>query len=184
MVPFNATDFENLYNQYKVLVYNVALNYLQNIEDAEEITQDVFVQLHQSIGKFQNNSTLKTWIYRITINKCLDFIKHKNSKKRFFIFGTKSNSEFELHKVSNFEHPGILMENKEDAEVLFGVINQLSENQKTAFVLSKLDGLSNPEIAAIMEVSISSVESLVFRAKSALKEKLSIKFNNYRKKNN
>ena len=182
MVPFNATDFETLYNQYKVLVYNVALNYLQNIEDAEEITQDVFVQLHQSISKFQNNSTLKTWIYRITINKCLDFIKHKNSKKRFFIFGTKSNSEFELHKVSNFEHPGILMENKEDAEVLFGVINQLSESQRTAFVLSKLDGLSNPEIAAIMEVSISSVESLVFRAKATLKEKLSIKFDNYRKK--
>ena len=155
---------------------------MQNIEDAEEITQDVFVQLHQSIGKFQNNSTLKTWIYRITINKCLDFIKHKNSKKRFFIFGTKSNSEFELHKISNFEHPGILMENKEDAEVLFKVINELSENQKTAFVLSKLDGLSNPEIVAIMEVSVSSVESFVFRAKSTLKDKLSLKFDNYRKK--
>ena len=182
MIEFNATDFENTYNQYKILVYNVALNYLQNIEDAEEITQDVFVQLYQSIAKFQNNSTLKTWIYRITINKCLDFIKHKNSKKRFFIFGTKSNSEFELHKISNFEHPGILMENKEDAEVLFKVINELSENQKTAFVLSKLDGLSNPEIAAIMEVSVSSVESFVFRAKSTLKDKLSLKFDNYRKK--
>ena len=182
MIEFNATDFENTYNQYKILVYNVALNYLQNIEDAEEITQDVFVQLYQSIAKFQNNSTLKTWIYRITINKCLDFIKHKNSKKRFFIFGTKSNSEFELHKISNFEHPGILMENKEDAEVLFKVINELSENQKTAFVLSKLDGLSNPEIVAIMEVSVSSVESFVFRAKSTLKDKLSLKFDNYRKK--
>lgn len=181
-MSIHSTDFENMYNQYKILVYNVALNYLQNIEDAEEITQDVFVQLYQSIDKFQNNSTLKTWIYRITINKCLDFIKHKNSKKRFFIFGTKSNSEFELHKVTNFEHPGILMENKENAEILFGIINQLSENQKTAFLLSKVDGLSNPEIATIMKVSISSVESLVFRAKATLKEKLSIKFDNYRKK--
>jgi len=181
-MEFNASDFENLFNQYKILVYNVALNYLQNIEDSEEITQDVFVQLHQSIGKFKNNSTLKTWIYRITINKCLDFIKHKKSKKRVFIFGSKSDSEFELHKVSDFEHPGILMENKEDAEVLFGIINQLSENQKTAFLLSKVDELSNPEIAIIMEVSISSVESLVFRAKSTLKEKLSLKFDNYRKK--
>jgi RNA polymerase sigma-70 factor (ECF subfamily) len=76
------------------------------------------------------------------------------------------------------------MEKKEDAEVLFGVINQLNENQKTAFLLSKVDGLSNPEIAAIMQVSISSVESLVFRAKVALKEKLSVKFDNYRKKKN
>lgn len=178
-----SNDFQNIYNQYNILVYNVALHYLQNIEDAEEITQDVFIQLHQSLDKFKNNSSLKTWIYRITINKCLDFIKHKNSKKRFFIFGTKSNSEIELANVSNFEHPGILMENKENAAILFKVINELTENQKTAFILSKLDGLSNPEISSIMDVSISSVESLIFRAKSSLKEKLSDKFENYRKNN-
>jgi RNA polymerase sigma factor (sigma-70 family) len=178
----NSDSFFIVYNQYKLLVYNVALNYVQNCEDAEEITQDVFVQLHQSLHKFEQKSTLKTWIYRITINKSLDFIKHKNSKKRFFIFGTKSNSEIELQNITTFEHPGILLENQENAAILYATINELTENQKTAFILSKLDGLSNPEIAAIMEVSISSVESLIFRAKSTLKEKLSNKFENYRKK--
>jgi RNA polymerase sigma-70 factor (ECF subfamily) len=74
------------------------------------------------------------------------------------------------------------LENKEKAEMLYGVVNELSENQKAAFVLSKMDGLSNPEISAILEVSISSVESLIFRAKSSLKEKLSKKFEVYRKK--
>lgn len=178
----NQNDFRKIYNQYKILVYNVALNYLQNIEDAEEITQDVFVQLHHSLSQFKENSELKTWIYRITINKCLDFIKHKSSKKRHFVFGKKSENEFEVQNISNFEHPGILLVNKEKAEILFGVINELSENQKTAFLLSKLDGLSNPEIAIILEVSISSVESLIFRAKASLKEKLSKKFETYRKK--
>ncbi len=177
-----VNDFQTLYNQYKVLVYNVALHYVQNIEDAEEITQDVFVQVYQSIEKFQNNSTFKTWIYRITINKSLDFIKHKKSKKRFFIFGLRSDSETELQNISNFEHPGIAMENQEDAAILFKVINELTENQRTSFILSKLDGLNNPEIATIMDVSISSVESLVFRAKTTLKEKLSQQFENYRKK--
>lgn len=178
---FCLDDFQEVYNQYSALVYNVALNYLQNIEDAEEVTQDVFVKVHESMHQFKNNSTLKTWIYRITINKCLDFIKHKNSKKRFFIFGNKAD-ESELQKATTFEHPGILMENKEKAEMLFAVINELPENQKTAFMLSKLDGLSNPEIATVMEVSISSVESLVFRAKSTLKEKLSKKFDKYSKR--
>jgi RNA polymerase sigma factor (sigma-70 family) len=178
----NYVHFQDIYNQYKVLVYNVALNYLQNIEDAEEITQDVFVQLYHSVDKFKEKSTLKTWIYRITINKCLDFIKHKNSQKRFFIFGKKSNNDYEIQNISTFEHPGILLENKENAAILFQVINELTENQKTAFVLSKIDGLSNPEIATIMQVSISSVESLVFRAKSVLKEKLSKKFEEYHKK--
>ena len=175
-------DFEKLYNQYSILVYNLALNYLQNIEDAEEITQDVFIQINNSISKFQEKSSLKTWIYRITINKCLDFIKHKNSQKRFFIFGKKSQNEFEIENVSNFEHPGILLENKEKSKLLFEIINKLGENQKTAFLLSKIDGLSNSEISEIMKLSISSVESLIFRAKSTLKEKISNKFEEYRKK--
>jgi len=177
-------DFEKLYNQYNVLVYNLALNYLQNIEDAEEITQDVFIQINNSLSNFQEKSSLKTWIYRITINKCLDFIKHKNSQKRFFIFGKKSQNEFEISNVSNFEHPGILLENKEKSKLLFEIINELGENQKTAFLLSKVDGLSNPEIAEIMKLSVSSLESLVFRAKSILKEKISNKFKEYRKKKN
>ena len=175
-------DFKQLYFEYNVMVYNVSLNYLQNVEDAEEITQDVFIQLHSSLHKFQEKSTLKTWIYRITINKCLDFIKHKNSQKRFFIFGKKSQNELEILNVSNFEHPGIQMENKENAAILLAVINQLPTNQKTAFLLSKFDGLSNPEISEIMNLSVSSIESLVFRAKNTLKDKLKEKFSEYRKK--
>ena len=178
----NKSDFTKLYNEYSVLIYNVTLNYLQNVEDAEEITQDIFIQLHSSLHKFQEKSTLKTWIYRITINKCLDFIKHKKSQKRFFIFGKKSQNELELLNISNFEHPGIVLENKEKAALLFGIINELGENQKTAFLLSKVDGLSNPEIATIMKLSVSAVESLVFRAKVILKEKIANKFEEYRKK--
>jgi RNA polymerase sigma factor (sigma-70 family) len=177
----NQFDLTNLYHTYKVLVYNVALNYLQNVEDAEEITQDVFVKVYQSIDKFKDQSTLKTWIYRITINQSLDFIKHKNSQKRSFIFGKKSENEYEINNASNFEHPGIALENKENGQILFHAINELPENQKTAFILSKFDGLSNPEVAEIMELSISAIESLIFRAKNTLKEKLANKFEEYRK---
>ena len=99
-----------------------------------------------------------------------------------YIFGKKSESDFEIRNISNFEHPGVLMENQENAKILFLAITSLTENQKTAFILSKVDGLSNPEIASIMELSISSVESLVFRAKNTLKEKLAEKFKEYRKK--
>jgi len=174
-------NFNSVCNEYNLLVYNVALNYVQNVEDAEEITQDVFLKVHESLSDFKENSSLKTWLYRITVNQSLDFIKRKNSKKRFFIFGKKSQNEFELTNVSDFEHPGILLERQEYAKVLFSIINTLPENQKTAFILSKVDGLSNPEVSEIMEISISAVESLVFRAKKELKEKLSIKFEEYRK---
>ena len=175
-------EFKKVYDDYQMLVYNVALNYLQNIEDAEEVTQDVFVQIYQSLSHFKQKSSLKTWIYRISINKSLDFIKQKKAKKRLYIFGIKSQNEKEFHTISNFEHPGILLENKETAQLLFAVINSLPENQKTAFILSKVDGLSNPEISEIMQQSISSIESLLFRAKSSLQQKLAEKFSSYRKK--
>jgi RNA polymerase sigma factor (sigma-70 family) len=178
----NQSHFEKLYHEYKMLVFNVALNYLQNVEDAEEITQDVFVKIHYSLKNFNQKSSYKTWIYRIAINLCLDYIKHKNSQKRFFIFGKKSQNEQEYLNSSTFEHPGILMENKEEAAIIFEVINTLTENQKTVFLLSKLDGLSNPEIADIMQLSISSVESLIFRGKATLQERLGEKFTQYRKK--
>lgn len=178
----NSDSLATLYAQYKSLVYNVALSYVQNVEDAEEITQDVFVQLFQSMDSFKQQSSLKTWIYRITINKSLDLLKHKKSQKRFFIFGKRSENEYEIQNISNFEHPGVLLENKEKSKLLFGVINELGENQKTAFILSKIDGLSNPEIATIMELTVSSVESLLFRAKENLRKKIGNKFEEYRKK--
>ena len=178
----NQSRFEKLYHEFQKLVYNVALNYIQNTEDAEEVTQDVFVKVYNSLGNFNQKSSYKTWIYRITINQCLDFLKQKNSQKRFFIFGKKSQNEQEYLNTSTFEHPGILMEQQEDAKILFEIINTLTENQRTAFLLSKLDGVSNTEIAEIMQLSISSVESLIFRAKNNLKEKLADKFSIYRKK--
>jgi len=178
----NQSHFEKIYREFHLLVFNVALNYLQNTEDAEEVTQDVFVKIYNSLNNFNQKSSYKTWIYRITINQCLDFLKQKNSQKRFFIFGKKSQNEQEYLNTSTFEHPGILLENQEDAALLFAVFNTLTENQKTAFLLSKLDGLSNPEIAEIMQLSISSVESLIFRAKASLQQKLAEKFNHYRKK--
>lgn len=177
----NSFDLIFLYQNYNVLVFNVALHYVQNVEDAEEITQDVFVKVHQSLKDFNQNSSHKTWIYRIAINQSLDFIKKKNSQKRFFIFGNRNHNENEYLNSSTFEHPGIDLLRKEEAEILYKTINTLSENQKTAFILSKIDGLSNPEVAEIMELSVSAVESLVFRAKASLKEKLASKFSEYHK---
>ena len=145
----NSMHFITIYNQYKVLVYNVALNYVQNIEDAEEITQDVFVKVSENVSYFRENSTFKTWIYRISINQSLDFIKKKNSKKRFFVFGRKSENEHELLNSSNFEHPGILLEKQEDAKILFQVINSLPENQKTAFRISFNSETGSKRISAL-----------------------------------
>jgi RNA polymerase sigma-70 factor (ECF subfamily) len=79
----SSEELEHIYFQYNKRVYNTVLSYVQNIEDAEEITQDVFLEVYRSSENFKGESSLSTWIYRIAINKCLDFIKYKNRKKRF-----------------------------------------------------------------------------------------------------
>lgn len=154
-----------MYLLYKNKVYNTALGYLQSVEDAEEITQDVFLTIFSKAGTFRGDAQVSTWIYRMTINKALNQIEKRKRRPQ-------SDKEIQdFHKV-DFQHPGILLENKEKSQYLFSVINTLSETQKTAFILSYIEDLPRKEVADIMETTLKSVESLLQRAKNNLKKKL------------
>jgi RNA polymerase sigma-70 factor (ECF subfamily) len=170
-------QFQEIYDSFNKMVYNLAINYLQNIEDAEEITQDVFVQIFHSLDKFEQNATYKTWVYRITINKCLDHLKAKKRKKRIAFLSSIFNSDGKIiHDSIEFIHPGSIMEEKENLKILFQCIDELPDNQKTSFFLSKIEGLSNKDISEIMKASISSVESYLFRAKQNLQINIQKKY--------
>ncbi len=152
-------------------VFNTCLNILQSREDAEDVCQDVFIEVLQSISKFKGESQLSTWIYRITITKSLEFHRKKNRKKRFGLFQSLTGQgDYELNLPANFEHPGIQLENKELSKILFAAIEKLPERQKAAFLLHKTEHLSYVEIAAVLEISVPSVESLLFRAKQGLQK--------------
>lgn len=162
-------SFLKTYNEHKDLVYNLALQYTQNTADAEEISQDVFVKVHQKMHTFNELSALKTWIYRITINQSLDFIRAKKRNKRSFFLGAMSlNDEDYKITVAHFDHPGVLMENKEGLTTLFRGINQLPENQKTVIILLKIEQKTQAETAQIMDTSVKAIESLFQRAKKNL----------------
>ena len=154
--------------------YNLALQYLQNNEDAEEVVQDVFLSVHRHLDLFKQQSSYSTWIYRITINKCLDRIKRAKRAKRIqFIESLFISSEFShAHTGIDFNHPGVLLEQKEQLQKVFFAINQLKENQKTALILHKIEKLPQAEIAQIMNVSPKAVESLIQRAKLKLADLL------------
>ncbi len=169
---------ESLFSVYKDKVFNTALGYLQNIQDAEEITQDVFIEIFNSAGKFKGDSTLNTWIYRITVNKCLDQIKYQKRKKRFAVITSifkADTGELNIDTPDTI-HPGIEIELKERSQILFKMLNKLPESQRTVFILSKIESLSYKEISEVLKCSVSSVESLIFRAKQNLKKELSSKY--------
>lgn len=163
--------FRYFVEKFKDKIYNTCLGFLRNPQDAEDIAQEVFIEVHQSIGQFKRQSSLSTWLYRVATNKSLEYIRSRNRKKRFTLFTSKDVYEQE-DKFTEFVHPGIQAENKERARVLMNAIEQLNEKQRSAFVLHKIEMLSQAEIAEVLQTTQSGVESLLHRAKANLRKML------------
>ncbi len=154
-------------------IFNLCLGMIPNREDAEDITQEVFVEAYKHISTFRESAHIKTWLFRIALNKCYDHIKYSKRQKRHGIMQSlfdKEDNPIEL--PSNFAHPGITIENKEHAQALYGALDALPENQKTAFTLYEMQGMDYKQIADTMGVSLSAVESLLSRARAGLRKKL------------
>lgn len=164
----NPEAFQRLVAAYSGKIYRLTLSILQHPEDAEDVTQEVFTTVYLSIARFQGDAQLSTWMYRIAVNKCQEHIRKKSRKKRFGFL--TSLDQVEATQPADWMHPALELENKERAVILFGAINRLPENQRLAFTMHKLEGIPYDEIAHILELSLSSVESLIFRARQSLKQ--------------
>ncbi len=165
--------FKEIVETWQDMVFNTAIGFLQNAEDAEDAAQEVFVQVFESVASFKEESKISTWIYKITVSKCLDQLRKKKRKKRFaFIQSLYGKNDILRIDPPDFFHPGVKAENKENAAVLFKAIDKLPVNQKTAFVLNRIENLSYREISDIMNSSESAVDSLLQRAKKNLQSHL------------
>ena len=170
--------FKSVVETWQDMVYNTAIGILQQPTDAEDVAQEVFMQVYESIHTFKGESKFSTWLYRITLTKAMDHIRRKRRKKRFAFIQSLFGQDNELiHDPGDFFHPGVSFENKEKAAILFKAISQLPENQKIAFTLHKIEGLSYQEVTEVMKLSLSSVESLMHRAKANLKKILENYYN-------
>ena len=165
--------FRYLVDSYKDRVYNTVIGIVQNAEDAEDVTQEVFIQVFRSIHSFKGESKLSTWLYRIATTRSLDLLRSRKSKKRFgFIQRLFGEGNEPTYEIPDFNHPGISLEKKENAAKLFRAIRQLPENQKIAFTLHKLENLSYQEVSEVMNTTVPAVESLLHRARLNLRKKL------------
>ena len=165
--------FTKLVDEWQDIVYNTALGIVQNADDADDIAQEVFIQVYQSVSSFKGESKFATWLYRITVSKALDHEKKKKRKKRFgFVQGLfGGHEEDQLHPV-DFNHPGVELEKKERANELFNALKQIPDKQRIAFTLHKLEGQSYLEVAEIMNTTLYAVESMMRRAKINLRKEL------------
>ncbi len=171
----DVASFQKLYADFCDRVYNTAISHLQDQLDAEETTQDVFIEIFRSAVHFKSDATVSTWIYRIAVNKCLDKLRYRKRKKRFAFVTSLFGLDGSLrHDKAGFDHPGTLLENKDKTVVLFKAMEHLPEQQKTAFVLAFVEQLPRQEVADIMKLSLKATESLLQRAKGTLRKELAL----------
>jgi RNA polymerase sigma factor (sigma-70 family) len=163
--------FKYLVDNYQTKVYNTVLAIVQNPEEAEDVAQEVFMEVYESIEKFRGDAKVSSWVYRIATTKALEAYRKRKTQKRWggFLSSLFGENEEVVHHPADFVHPGVLLENKERSTILFVAISKLADNQKIAFTLYHVEGLSYQEITEVMQLSLSSVESLLFRAKSNLR---------------
>ena len=176
-------SFTALYDKFYPQVFKTAFGYLNNNFDADEIVQDVFIEVHRSAKRFNHKSSLSTWIYRITVNKSLDKLRFQKSAKRFSFFSAflfnEDNSLTE--NIADTSNHGLDADNKELEKIIRKAMDTLPETQRTAFILTQVEDLSGKEAAEVMKTTGKAVESLIQRAKANLRKKLGKIYDNRRK---
>lgn len=168
--------YKQLIIDYSSMVQSLIFRMIGDEDDALDLSQEVFVQVWESISGFKAQSSIKTWVYTIALRKALNYLRAKKIRRFFSL--NESNFDQYLNNRKNNEPDGFHLLNQQDmAKVIHYAIEKLPPNQRTAFVLSKTQGLSDAETAVIMDTTIGAVESLLVRAKRKLKEELKTLYN-------
>jgi len=162
--------FKKLVMLYQQMVANLAFKFVHNAQDAEDIAQDVFFTIWKKAGTFRRESSLSTWIYRITSNRALNFLrKHKHDMQSF------SGDELIRKADSDEKKPDNLLEQAENRRIFYMALDKLPEKQRIPFMLNKLEGMSYKQIAENLKLSVANVEARIHRAKKSL-QRILIKY--------
>ena len=174
----DADTFKAIVDDYQAKVLNTCYRFVNNRQDAEDMTQEVFIEVFRSMAGFRGDAALSTWIYRIAVTKSLDFIRKKKRKKRFAVIQRLFNAgDDAIVDIPHFNTPHAELEQKERAQILSRAVASLPENQCVAVTLHRYEGFSYQEAAEIMGTTVSAIESLLFRAKKNLQKILTDYYN-------
>ncbi len=168
--------FRELVERHKLSVLNLCLRFTGNKQDAEDLAQEAFIRVFQAAPSYEVKAAFTTWLYRITVNLCLN---HQRRKKILYFFSldhgknSKNQVQYRVPDFPDKERPDADFEQKEVQQIVQKAIQSLPENQKSVLILYRYHDLSYKEIAEVLDTSVSAVESRLHRAKENLKKKLS-----------
>ena len=160
----NMHAFQHIYNTTAGFVYSTALRIMHNTADAEEITQEVFLKIYKNLKKFQFQSSLRTWIYRITANTAInEYRRRKNRQQKSEHYTIECAPD--QTEITKFD---TTLEQKEYRDALVSLLNILNPDQKICLLLREIEGLNYQEIAETLQININTVRSRLKRARETL----------------
>lgn len=162
----HTAEFSLLVKAHEAAVFRIVMGFLHQKEDAEDITQEVFVKAFQSLDSFAGRSSFSTWLYRIAIHTSLNELK-KRKRKRIWSMALEM-----FQFPSSNKDPEQELTGKSEQELIRKAIDTLPAKQRMAFILSRYEELPQREVAQIMELSEGAVEQLLIRARDNLKKNL------------
>ena len=167
-------SFAALVEQNQGRIYNLALRMTGNPDDALALSQEAFLTAWKGLGKFQGDSSFATWLYRLTSNVCIDFLRRE--KRRNALSMTVSLDDEEEARQAELPDerysPHVEAERRERRETLRAGLASLSAEHRRVLILRELEGLSNGEIAQVLELEEGTVKSRIARARLALRNYL------------
>lgn len=167
----DMSAFEELYQRHHRRVYSICLRMLQNASEAEDLTQDVFIQLYRKIGSFRGDSAFTTWLHRMAVNQVLMHFRKKTVKFE----KTTEEGETPVQIVSGSNDPQKMQ--IVDKIALENAIKQLPEGYKNVFLLHDVEGYEHEEVAKILGCSVGTSKSQLHKARLKLRKLLQKKAN-------
>jgi RNA polymerase sigma-70 factor (family 1) len=167
------TAFKQLFDSHSPRVHNLLLRLVGNRDDAEELTQDVFLSLWKHAGSIRGESKLSTWLYRVAANKAINFKKRGGLLfhfKQLFSLEADDESIIDRLPAAAADSPDRQLEMREAQVQLADLLGTLPQRQREVYLLHKLEGLSYNEIAEELHVTLGTIESLMHRAKENLQK--------------
>ncbi|HEY4613232.1 MAG TPA: sigma-70 family RNA polymerase sigma factor [Bacteroidota bacterium] len=164
--------FEELVRRYQRQVANLIYLTLGGRSEVEDLSQEAFIRVHRSLGRFEFDSSFYSWLYRIVVNLCIDELRRRKIKRTLSLdFITEDRLERERHATTHKDGLEDIL-GQEKKNTVLSALNKLSAEHKAVLVLREYNDLSYSEIAATLKISTQAVKSRIFRARSELRELL------------
>ena len=161
----NIEAFEKIYRLTQGFIYSVAFRVTQNSAVADDVTQEVFIKMYNSLNGFRFASSFKTWVYRITANTAINYY-HKSGREQKI----KSDPDLVAWHNEREDSLGSIGESEENRRLVDSLLAKLNPDQKICLTLRELEGLDYKGIAAVLKVKINTVRSRLKRARETLME--------------